>query len=82
MLCSENVQFACGFVVKGISFLNETQTADGLNFFYTSELNQAFQCCISLNKEGENQIPYHAKFCENKMNCLAGDSSSNSVNDK
>ena len=28
MLCSENVQFACGFVVKGISFLSETQTAD------------------------------------------------------
>lgn len=33
MLCSENVQFACGFVVKRISFLKEMQTADGLNFF-------------------------------------------------
>ena len=66
MLCSENVQFACGFVVKGISFLNETQTADGLNFFYTSELNQAFQCCISLNKEVKIRFPTMRNFAKMK----------------
>ena len=92
MLSRENDQVNCGFGGGGNIFpeLNADygrQTVDGLSLFelFSTALDLTKHCIVVFDWIKKVKIRFHttdAKLCENKMNCLVGDSNSNSADGK